>query len=63
VDINFVSFISTFTFVFGVVIVTTDTSLFFSLNKAARLAAVATLPVVIPDFSDELLLLFILKTS
>ncbi len=47
------SLISTINSEFGASIVTTSGVLSVIVNKAATLAAVATLPVVIPDFSFE----------
>jgi hypothetical protein len=53
--IIFVSLISTVNVELGAWIVTTSGDLSIMLNKAATLAAVETLPVVIPDFSFEFL--------
>ena len=48
-----VSLISTINSEFGAVIVTTSGDLSVIVNSAATLAAVETLPVVIPDFSFD----------
>lgn len=52
---GFVSLISTFNSEFGANMVTTSGDLSIIVNNAATLAAVETLPVVIPDFSFEFL--------